>query len=201
MYLAKILEENIKRYYQMKVMIKNIEGTHNLLNKVNSGLDGILGILITLPIKDQQILANLQQYQDALRKIELIYGTIPKSKEELLQKLHDQTVSESIKMISQVLSYTQQQEKNAEKLISRAQVASPKGAAQMTVEVNAAILHSLNQLIKINGQMLKVQSEALAMNNKAGKDDVKHLDKIKHDFNGSLKGISSDEEYKMPRFE
>jgi hypothetical protein len=156
--------------------------------------------MISLPIQDQQILGKLSHYRDALRKIETVYGIIPKSKEELLQRLHDQTVSESIKMISQVLEYTKKQEKNAKDLAHRARFASPKGAAKLNVEGNSAILHSLNQLIKINGQMLKVQSEVLAMNNKLGKDHVKYLDKMKIDFKKGVKKMDT-KDYQMPRFD
>jgi len=181
-------------------MLGDVRGSHNLLRKVNAGLDNVLGILIEMPIKDEKILGDLARYRDALRRIEHLYGVVPKSKEELIHRLHDRTVSESIKMISQALNYTKTQELNAKRLSKRVQAASPKGAAKMNVEVNSAILHSLNQLIKINGQMLKVQAEVLATNNKGEKEHVNYLRKIGGDFKKGVKFMTK-EDFKMPRFQ
>ncbi len=200
LYLIKIFQENLRRYYQLRNIFHGVRGSHKLLQRVNAGLDNVLGVLVELPIKDQKILSDLKNYREALRKIERLYGIVPKSKEAMLQKVHDRTVGESLKMISQVLKYTETQEKNATKLIKRASVASPKGAAKMNVEVNSAILHSLNQLIKINGQMLKIQAETLAMGNKSSKEHVNYLIKMERDFKKGVKVLNR-EDFKMTRFD
>jgi hypothetical protein len=57
-----------------------------------------MGVMQVLPIKDDQILSQLQQFQDALKKVEEIYGMTPKSSDEALHRLHDQTIAESLKL-------------------------------------------------------------------------------------------------------
>ena len=45
----------------------------------------------------------------------------------------------------------------------------------MNVATNSQVLHALTQLIRINGQILKTQSEDFASQNKRGKDSAGHF--------------------------
>lgn len=201
LYLAKILAENIKNYEQLKVLVDQGKSYHEYLKIINQGIDNSIGILNALPIQDEQILGKFKNYQTSLKAVQQLYGEVPKSKETALELLHDQTVAESLKMIHALNEYGQKQEENATKIAGQARQASPKGAARMNVEVNAQILHSLNQLIRINGQMLKLQSQNLAMNNKAQKDTMGGMIKIQDDFNKkivSLEKVNSN--FNLPRF-
>jgi hypothetical protein len=69
----------------------------------------------------------------------------------------------------------------------------------VTVETNAAILHTLNQLLRVNGQMLKTLSENLAYTNKGGKDSVLHYNQVNRDMGKSLKDFNGD--FKTPNFD
>ena len=84
------------------------------------------------------------------------------------------------------------------KISIQSRQASPKGAARMNAEVNAQILHTLNQLLRVNGQMLKLQSESLALNNKDGKDSVLGHQKVKQDLKSGLTSFRGD--FNLPRF-
>ena len=153
-YLAKILEENYRRYQQLKMMIDQAKNQGEYLRLLNQGLENSIG----LPVKDERILDDLGSFQNALSTIEKIYGQIPKSAESATQILHDQTVAESLKMVNASKEYSKLQEENALKISIQTRQASPKGAARMTAETSAQILHTLNQILRINGQILKLQS-------------------------------------------
>ena len=68
----------------------------------------------------------------------------------------------------------------------------------MSAQMNAQILHSLNQLIRINSQMLKLQSEQLAVSTKRDKDSVKILNRLAQDMEKSFKHYRPSG--KFPRF-
>jgi len=76
--------------------------------------------------------------------------------------------------------------------------ASPKGAARMQTEASAQILRSLSQLIRLDTQMLKLQSEQFGMSNKMGKDSVGNFQKLNNDFGQSFQGFKSD--MSLPQF-
>lgn len=180
------------------MMIDTARNSDEYIRLINSGLENSIGLLNSLPIKDEKILGEIKNFQVAFNTIQEVYGAIPKSNEAALQMLHDQTVAESIKMATKIKEYAIEQEENATKISIQSRSASPKGAARMNAETNAKILHTLNQILRINGQILKLQGENLAMVNKNGKDSVAHFNKINSDIRKSFK--SFDGEFDLPKF-
>lgn len=196
--LLQILQENIQHYYQLQQMIQQGRNADQYLRMINAGLDNSIGLLRSLPIKDEKLLGELQGFKQALGKIEQLYGKVPKSAEQESQLLHDQTVAESLRMTNGFKSYAEIQEKNSEIIAIQSREASPKGAARMQAEMSANILNSLAQLIRVNTQMLKLQSEGLAMNNKASKEGVAQYQKISKDLGNGFSNFNPD--MKLTRF-
>lgn len=197
-YLIRLVTENIKRYQQLRMMINQAKNRDNYMRLINEGINNAVGVILNLPIKDEGILAELEHFKDAMEAIEELYGVIPNSKESKMFLLHDRTVAESIKLINASKKYAKVQEQNASQVYSQAVRASPKGAQRMVVVTNSQILHTLSQLVRINGQMLKLQSEKFASKNKEGKDSVGHFNKINYDIGQGLKHYKGD--FKLPRF-
>lgn len=197
-YLAKILTENIRRYQQLRLMIDTAKNSDQYIRLINQGIENSIGLINSLPVKDERILDELKSFQLAMNSVNKIYGAIPNSSESVLQLLNDQSVAESLKMVNASKEYSRLQEENAVKISIQSRQASPKGAARMNAEVSAQILHTLNQLLRVNGQMLKLQSESLALNNKDGKDSVLGHQKVKQDLKHGLTGFRGD--FNLPRF-
>ncbi len=191
-YLVKILEENYRRYVQLKQMIDMSKDHNNFLRQLNAGLDNSIGLLESMPIKDERVLSELKQFKGALEKVESLYGQIPKSPEEALHLLHDQSVAESLRMANSFKEFSDTQEKNSQVIAIQARQASPKGAARMQAEMSAEILRTLSQLIRLNTQMLKLQSEQLAMTNKNAKDNVANYQKVSRDFGAGFSKFKPD---------
>lgn len=197
-YLIKIYEENLKRYIQLREMIQQARTHDQYIRSLNEGLTNAMGLAQVLPLKDDQVLSQLRQFQDALRKIEEIYGIVPKGSDSELHKLHDMTIAESIKLANHLQEYSLQQEQNANAVFYQSTQASPKGAERMNAQMSAQILHSINQLIKVNGQMLKMQSESLAFSNKQDKDSTAGFNRTTNEFKGSMMKFKPS--YSLPRF-
>lgn len=187
--LMQILVENIKHYYQLKEMIGYAKSTEDYLRLVNSGLDNSMGLLTSLPVKDENILSEIRSFQQGIGTIENVYGNVPKSKEQVLQLLNDQTVAESIRMANSFKQYSEVQEENSVRIAIQSRQASPKGAARMQAEVSAQILGSISQLIRLNTQMLKMQSEQFAMQNKNSKSEVANFIKVNDGLSNGFKNF------------
>ncbi len=177
-YLVKILDENHKRYQQLKLMMDHSQNSSDYLRTIHYGIENITGLMSSLPLKDQGILGNLRSFNNSIETVYQIYGKIPKSPEEVLHKLHDESIAESLVMIALSKDYSKAQEANSNSLIQQASMASPKGAARATAVSNAMILESINQLIRLQSQSLKLQSEVMAMQNKKDKSDVRSYQKV-----------------------
>ena len=186
-YIIKILAENIKRYQQLQMMIKQAKGHEEYLRLINSGLENSIGLLNSLPVRDEGLLAELRDFRSAYENVIDVYGQIPKSKEATLHLLHDQLTAESRRMANSFKKYAHEQEENSITLAVQSRQASPKGAERMQVEASARILRSLSQLIRLNTQILKLQSEQLAMRNKQGKENVASFQKFNRDLGSGFK--------------
>ena len=195
-YLIKIIAEAVRQYEQLKSLSETTNKYKSLLDRYHQGLDDAIRLLEGLPIKDENILGAVKGFREAIAKIEDVYGKIPVSPESKMLKLHDDTVAESVRIIDQLQDYAARQEKNADFAMSYAKDASPKGAARVSVETSAAILHSMNQLLRVNGQMLKILSENLAYANKGGKDSILHYNQVNRDLGKSLNDFKGD--FKTP---
>ena len=189
LYLTKILFENYKRYQQLRMMMDQAKRSDNYFKMINQGLENISGLLDSLPIQDQGILRDLKDFSRSVKKVSQIYGSIPKSPEEALQMLHDQTVAESLQMVNSFKDYSRLQESNSDSLRIQSESASPKGAARSTAVSNALILKSINQLIRLQSQSLKMQSEELAMRNKFEKGSVASYQKVDKGLGSAFKNL------------
>ncbi len=191
-YLIKILEENYRRYLQLKQMIDTANGHYDYIRALNRGLDNSIGLLESLPIKDEKILSEIRSFREAAGRVELLYGKIPRSPEEALQLVHDQSVAESLRMANSFKEFSEAQERNSQIIAIQAREASPKGAARMQAATSAEILRTLSQLIRLNTQMLKLQSEQLAIANKSAKDGVVGFQKIDKDLGAGFSKFKPD---------
>lgn len=190
--LTQILAENIKQYEQLRMIIGQGQDQMDYLRAINNGIDNSIGLLSSLPVKDEKLLSDLREFKGAVQKVESLYGAIPKSPEQGLHELHDQTVAESLRMVNTAKDFSDTQEKNADIIRVEARQASPKGAARMQAETSAEILRTLSQLVRLNTQTLKLQSEQLAMNNKTSKDEVTNFQKVNRDLGSGFTNFKPD---------
>lgn len=181
-YLSKILLENYKRYVQLQQMIRDAQDRDQFFRALNSGLENTVGLLRSLPIKDEKILEDLQNFQKSYETVLDVYGEIPKTREAALHMLHDQSIAESFRMVNSFKEYSKRQEENSEMLRIQSRDASPKGAARMAVESNAMLLQSVNQLIRLQSQSLKLQGEQFAVVNRQGKQSASSFEQINKDL-------------------
>ena len=171
-YLVNILSENYKRYQQLQLIMNQAKQSEAYLRNIHKGLESITGLVSSLPVGNNGVFANIRNFNQSLRAVSKFYGPVPKSPREPVHTLHDETVAESIKMSNDFNDYSKSQEKNSVSLKIQSQNASPKGAARSTAVSNALILESINQLIKLQSQSLKLQSAQLAVRNRQDKESV-----------------------------
>ncbi len=197
-YLIKILEESIRRYYQLQQMIQSSRDAQAFMREINRGLDDSVRLLSALPIRDEKILGQLKTFQKSVDEVQKIYGMIPKSPEEMVQKTNDLAVAESLKMATNANEYAEKQEVNATMIESRSWEMSPKGAMRMQAQVSSQILLTLNQILKMNSQLLKMQSAQFATQNREEKQDVLRFQRFSRDVASTSKSFSGD--LTLPKF-
>lgn len=180
------------------MMIQYSKDAQSYMKEINSGLDASIKLLESLPIKDEKILGQLKTFQKSLQEIEKIYGAIPKSPDQAFQQINDMAVAESLKMVSSANDYAEKQEINSAMLESRSWDMSPKGAMRMQAQVSSQILLTLNQILRMNAQLLKMQSADFAAKNREEKQDVMKFQKFNKEVADTSKAFSGD--LSLPKF-
>lgn len=190
--LAQILAEEIKSFEQLRMILETGNDQRDLLRALNDGIDNSIGLLGSLPIKDEKILSDLRSFRGAVDKVQSLYGEAPISPMQNVQILQDQTVAESLKMANDFKEYSTIQERNSDAIARDSRQASTKGAVRMQAETSAEILRTLSQLLRLNTQMLKLQSEQVAVQNKTSKDEVTSFQKVNRDIGSGFSNFKPD---------
>ncbi len=197
--LLRIIDQNIKRYKQLQEVIRQTRDRDFYERMIHEGINNAVNVLMALPLEDGNVLVHLKDFKSLSKELEKIYGVaVTDSPDSQMFKIHDESVAESLRLLSGLKGYVKNQEKNARQVFLQSKNSSPKGAQRMTAVTNSQILHSLSQLIKINGQMLKIQSEQFGVKNKESKESVGHFYKVNRELRRGFKGYRAQE--KLPRF-
>ena len=168
--LAQILTEAIAQVEQLRMILGTSEDSFDFLREINEGQRHALGVLNTM---NQTMrpgnFSNIGDVTAMAREVEGIYGKVPLTAESKLQSTQDVSVAESLQLHNDAFRYADSVDPEAQRIIDYAQVASPQGAAKTSLEAQGAMIHVLNQVLRTNAAILKIQSENLAMQNRKSK--------------------------------
>lgn len=169
-YLAQILQQAILQVEQLRMILGTGKDSLNFLKDLNQGLKDAMRLVNTMNrvLKPGQF-SDLRNINEVIRELESIYGKIPNTAEARVQSTHDITVAESIQLHNDAFRYADEVDPEAERMKQYAHVASPQGAAKAGLQAQGVQIHVLNQILRTNAALLKVQSETLAMQNRKAK--------------------------------
>lgn len=167
--LMQILAQAIEEVTQLEALLGNGRDSLNYMHDLNQGLRDAMTLRETLNRTMKSGNWNLNDVNDILRQMERLYGKIPATAEAQTQSTHDMTVAESIELHNDAFRYADEIDPEAERIKQYANVASPQGAAKASVQAQGVTIHVLNQILRTNAALLKVQSEQLAMQNRKSK--------------------------------
>jgi len=169
-YLAQILQQAILQVEQLRSIFRNNRESLDFLQDINKGLRDALRLINTAnrTLRPGQ-LSNLNNVNEMIRELEGIYGRIPLTAEAKMQSTHDISVAESIQLHNDAFKYADEVDPEAERMKQYAEVASPQGAAKAGLQAQGVQIHVLNQILRTNAALLKIQSETLALQNRKEK--------------------------------
>lgn len=197
-YLAQILATAVQQLTQLQSILGNGRDTLSLLQDINRGLRDALGLIRT---SNQTLkpgaLSDLDNLDQVLLKIEELYGRIPNTPEGKMQLLTDRSVAEAINLHNEAFKYADRIDPEAERIKDYAQVVNPTGAAKVTVQSLGIMIHILNQILRTNAAMLKLQSEQLALQNRRGKLDSEQFKMQYEGVSDAFGQLKSN--YELPR--
>ena len=169
--LIQILTQNIKQLIELQQILKNGRENLDLLREINRGINDSLNLIRTIsPYVDPGMYGELKKVEDVLKSFGLVFGTVVNSPDAPAQRSVDTAVAEAITMNNGIYDYTAEIDKIGEEIKSYSHTVSPGGAAKLTAQSMGVMLHVMNQQLRAQGMLLKLQAQGLAQSNKHEKD-------------------------------
>ncbi len=122
------------------------------------------------PYVSPGVYGDLKKVEDVLKKFTDIYGIVVDSPDAKAQSSVDQSIAEAVTMNNSIHDYTKQIDQIGEDIKSFSHSVSPGGAQKLTAQSLGVVIHVLNQGLRAQGTLLKLQAQSIALSNKREKD-------------------------------
>ncbi len=174
--LIQIVANTLQQLVQLKNILGTGQDTLNLIRDINNGIREALQIARTMnSTLSPGVLSNIENVEQLLGVLQQLYGTVPNTPEAPMQRTMDQSVAEGINMHNEAFKYAQNVDTEAERIKEYAKVVSPLGAERLTAQSIGVLIHVMNQVLRTNAAILKMNSEQLALSNKKEKLNSEHF--------------------------
>jgi hypothetical protein len=195
--LAEIVANTLQQISKLGDIIGQGEKSFQYIEDLNRGIREALDLAKTMNQKlSPGVLSDLEGADHALRVIEDLYGVVPQTSEARVQQTMDRTAAEAIALHNDAFRYADQVDPEAERIKDYAKVVSPQGAEKLTAQSIGVLIHVLNQVLRTNAAILKLQGEQLALQNRREK---RGSQQFKFQYESLSKAFGSlRPEYKLP---
>ncbi len=197
--LAQILANALQQLAQLEEILNTGGDTLGLLRDINRGINDSLRMAETFGLRiDPGLYRDLTRMDKAVNAVESIFGRAVDSPLAVVQRNTDQSVAEAITFNNELNEYTKRLDRIGEDIKSFSHAVSPGGAAKLTAQSMGVMIHVLNQQMRATGQGLKLQAQALALQNKSEKDKTEQY--LKEGQRLKVKMQSVNTKFTVPRF-
>jgi hypothetical protein len=197
--LMQILANAVQQLAQLQEILGTGKDNLDLIREINRGINDSMNLARTInPDIDPGIYKDWRSIQDAIGKIESIYGTATQSPNQRVYQDTDQNVAEAVKMNNSIYDYTNEIDEIGEQIKLASHEVSPGGAQKLTAQTLGVMLHVLNQGLRTQATGLKLQAQAMAVANKKEKDSTREYLANAETLKYAMK--SERAEFKAPRF-
>ncbi len=197
--LAQILANALQQLAQLKQILDTGKSNLDLIREINRGINDSLNLVRTVyPNIDPGIYKDWQSVQDAVNKLETIYGVADPSLNQRVYRDTDQNVAEAVQLNNSIYQYTQQIDEIGEAIKQVSHDVSPGGAQKLTAQTLGVMLHVMNQNLRAQATGLKLQAQSMALQNKKDKDATREFLSNSETLRVAMKNERA--EFKAPRF-
>lgn len=197
--LMKILANAVQQLAQLQAILNNGKDTLGLLKDINRGINDSLQMAETLGLRiDPGLYRDLRKIDQAVGLVESLFGRAVDSKLATVQRNTDQTVAEALTFNNELNDYAKKLDRIGEEIKTYSHAVSPGGAAKLTAQSLGVVIHVLNQQMRATGQGLKLQAQALAIQNKQEKDKTEQYLKEGEKLKQKMQSMNAN--FETPRF-
>lgn len=196
--LTQILAQAIQQLYQLKQIYREGEDSLDLMRNINRGINDSLALIRTVyPNADPGIFKEWDRIDRAIHGVQDLYGAVTPSPEAPIQQDTDQNIAEAISLNNSVYKYTNDIDTIGEEIKRYSHDVSPGGAQKLTAQSLGVMLNVMNQSLRTQATGLKLQAQALALQNHKEKESTKQQIANSNILSTSMK--AQDVSFQIPR--
>ncbi|MCX6117354.1 MAG: hypothetical protein NT027_07430 [Proteobacteria bacterium] len=174
--LLEILSNAVTQLHNLMTIVQQGRDTLNLTREINSGLNDTLSLIEAIKSRpDFNMYQGWQNIDQALNKIEQLYGKIPKSRLSDIQSHSDRAVAEGVAASLAVARAADSYDIGGRGIQLRAGESSPKGAARLTAQGVGVMVQVMNESLRAQSSSLKLQAQTIAVNNQKDKEETRQV--------------------------
>ncbi len=197
--LTQILGNAIIQLNQLRQVVSTGADTIGLMRDINRGINDSLMLMRTVyPDLDPGLYSGWEKRDQALQALQTLYGIVYPSKEAQVQQDADKGVAEAVTLNNKIYKYTTEIDELGERIKSYSHDTSPGGAQKLTAETLGVMLHVMNQSLRTQATGLKLQAQAMAIQNHKDKEESKDFLENSNSLAGAMKADSL--QFSIPRF-
>ena len=198
-YLAQILANSLKQLIELKNLVDTGHDQLDLLREINRGVNDSLKLARTVnPNIDSGLYKDWQNVDDAIVKLQAIYGIVTDSPDARIYRDTDEQVAEAVTLNNGIYNYTANIDELGEVIKDFSHDVSPSGAQKLTAQTLGVMLHVMNQSLRTQATGLKLQAQTMAVQNKREKDSTKQYLETANTLRLAMKKESI--QFSAPRF-
>jgi len=197
--LTQILAQAIMQLSKLRELMGNASAHLDLIRQINQGINDSLRLLKTIdPNLDPGIYKEWATVNDAISRLNDIYGFVPDSPEARVQKDTDQGVAEAVTFNNSFYKYSEAYDVVAERIKDASHTVSPGGAQKLTAQALGVVIQLMNQQLRAQSTGMKLQAQQLALENRREKAETKLFIHNKDSLRAAMK--SRKVQFQQPRF-
>jgi len=197
--LGKILMETVKQLAAMEKIVNSGKTQLALFQNINRGINDSLNLIDTSShLLDPGLYRELKNAKEVLSMLDQLYGKRVSSSHSQIQNNTDITVAEAINLNNQIYEYSKKVDQIGEEIKSYSHHVSPGGAQKLTAQSLGVMINVLNQMLRAQSSGLKLQAQALALQNNKDKEYSKHIQSTSTEMSNAMSGL--DPSFEIPRF-
>lgn len=168
--LAQVVTNTAQQLTQLRSILGNGKDTLGLLQDVNRGIKDAMTISRTLNRTLQPgVLSDLRSVEGAMQTVERLYGRVPQGAGAQMQRMTDRSVAEALHLHNEAFRYADRVDPEAERIKDYSRSVNPQGAGRLTAQSLGVLITVMNQVLRTNAAMVKLQGEQLALQNRRQK--------------------------------
>ena len=189
--LTQIVVNTLQQLSKLQDIIGQGQESIDLVKDINRGIRDAMDIMSTMnSTLSPGILSDLQKLEQVLATVEDLYGRIPKTPNAELQRTTDITVAEGIHLHNEAFRYADKVDPEAERIKVYAKEVNPLGAGKLSAQALGVLIHVMNQILRTNAAILKLQSEQLALQNRKEKQESEQFKIQYEEISRALKELA-----------